>query len=70
MTLKNYKRPNGVATQIFDVDLVNYEPAIDQTGDFVVAGRYSSNQRFSAANGSNIEYESSNHESSIHSRSN
>ena len=29
MTLKNYKRPNGVATQIFDVDLVNYEPAID-----------------------------------------
>ncbi len=24
LTLKNYKRPNGVATQIFDVNLINY----------------------------------------------
>ena len=25
LTLKNYERPNGVATQIFDVDLIGYE---------------------------------------------
>jgi hypothetical protein len=24
LTLKNYKRPNGVATQIFNVNLINY----------------------------------------------
>ena len=47
MTLKNYKRPNGVATQIFEVDLVNYEQAMDQKDDFVVATRFSSNNRFS-----------------------
>ena len=29
LTLKNYKRPNGVATQIFDVDLVSYQTALE-----------------------------------------
>jgi len=43
LTLKNYKRPNGVATQIFDVELVNYQNALDQKDNFLVATRFSSN---------------------------
>ena len=43
MTLKNYKRPNGVATQIFNVKLIGYEA----TGDdlkLLTANSLSSNQ--------------------------
>jgi len=28
LTLKNYNRPGGVATQIFNVDLIGYAPSI------------------------------------------
>ena len=31
LTLKNYERPNGVATQIFEVDLIGYKT--DQNDD-------------------------------------
>lgn len=41
-TLKNYKRPNGVATQIFDVNLVNYQGSLDDKNLFV-ATRFSTN---------------------------
>ena len=44
LTLKNYKRPNGVATQIFNVDLVNYQGSLDDK-NLVVATRFSSNYR-------------------------
>lgn len=45
LTLKNYNRPNGVATQIFDVDLSTYETAGDKQDNFVVATRFSTNSR-------------------------
>jgi len=46
LTLKNYKRPNGVATQIFNVDLVNYQSSLLHENT-VVATPFSSNNRAS-----------------------
>ena len=43
-TLKNYKRPNGVATQIFNVDLIGYQPSL-LSQKFVVATAGSTNHR-------------------------
>lgn len=45
MTLKNYNRPNGLATQIFDVDLINYRQATNSNA--LVATQYSTNNRYS-----------------------
>ena len=42
LTLKNYYRPNGVATQIFDVNLVGYEASVG-SDKMLIATAYSSN---------------------------
>ena len=43
MTLKNYKRPNGVATQIFNVNLIGYQPSL-MSSQLVVATHNSTNK--------------------------
>ena len=52
LTLKNYKRPHGVATQIFNVDLVGYQTAVDDNKVLVATAGSSNRPSVSAAAGS------------------
>ena len=62
MTLKNYKRPNGVATQIFNVKLIGYEATGDDlkllTANSLSSNQFTLNNRL-ARKASSIEYQSS-----------
>ena len=42
-TIKNYNRPNGVATQIFETKLLGYEKSLEAE-NFLIATQQSSNR--------------------------